>query len=218
MEPLSRLRASIVEGLEHRLHTLTSFSWYRQWRIDAGLKPGPLSPPSTTDDGANDIIEDPERRKLAAMLKAIDRVLLSLPLDQMPENMPSLESIVEEIRPVTFVPGSSPSSYPASHWIHASMKYGQYRAKARELISSGQKKDLDGLYSSYVVFAQALVVELVRHWSLTVVAGEKARLGLPSVEEARLKGRAHEREFGVAEGSSRDDATNWRSGRPRLFK
>ena len=206
---LSRLRGAFVDGLESRLNTLASSTWFRQWRLDSGLASSP-SPPSASEEGGH-IIEDQGRRKAAAMLVAIDQVLLSLPLEQMTETKASPESTAERIRFLTFVPGSS--TIPASQWIHAVMKYGQYREKMRELLLAGHKKDLESLYSSYVVFSQALVASLIKQWSQSVIQSEKIRLGLPSqTQEEKAKQR------GKGEAGSSNDARGEVRPRSRLFK
>jgi hypothetical protein len=94
-ETLSKLREAVSDGLEARLDSLASAAWFRKWRIDSGM--GAPLPPLLDSEG----IKDEGRKKAASFLMALDQVLLSVPLDDLHDSKPSLESIVEQIRFVT---------------------------------------------------------------------------------------------------------------------
>ena len=181
---LQALRDTLLTGLKGRRETLKAAQWYQAWHnknkpssLSAGMHPPPEQVAAPAD-GSGGLVEDvaglsgEQRRHAASLLAAIDASLLSLRFDGLERHAGF------PFHFATLVPGSGP--LPAAEWMHAVLKYGQYKQKLAQLTEEAQ---LLKAYSSYTVFAHTLLHTLFRVWVQQTVAEAKPYLALPSKAE-----------------------------------
>ena len=121
-------------------------------------------------------MSDDQRQHAVALLSAIDAALLGLRFESLGRHSGL------GFHFATYSPSSTyGAKVPAAEWMHAVLKYGQYRQKLAEL---SEEAKLLKAYSNYSVFAHTLLYTLFRTWVQQAVSGAKPYLALPTAAEA----------------------------------
>lgn len=209
---LGQLRGAVLDSLEARREALKSQDWYQAWHH--ANKPAALRTPSLPPGrgGAADAasspsvvsgspldLSDPAARNAAALLSALDTAMLSLRFDALERHSNF------QYHFATAVPGSTP--LPAAQWMHAVLKYGQYKQR---LLAASQEAQLLLAYTGYTVFAHTLLHTLLKVWTQAVVSEAKPYLALPGTQEVAALSQKQQQQAGAG-------ANRGASGRASLF-